>query len=346
MWAAPGPRRHFNQAYLSACVRLVYALFMRASRLLSILTTLQAKGHVTAQALADECAVSLRTIYRDLDALSAAGIPVYSVQGSSGGYRLLDGYRVRLNGLSSTEADALFLAGLTRQAADLGMGAVAASARAKLVAALPEAMRSGAMKARFHFDAPAWFAEPETLQHLPAIADAVWNQQPIRMRYQSRTTDKERQVEPLGVVLKGGAWYLVAGIRDGVRTFRISRITEMALLDGRFEYPSGFNLEAYWTESIRRYEEDLHPNRAEIRLSPRGLDLMEELLAPYIRTGAVISEQADARGWKQASVSVGSMALAAMEMLRFGKEVEVVGPPELRAEMANVIGALVEIYKS
>lgn len=319
--------------------------FMRASRLLSILTTLQAKGHVTAQALADECEVSLRTIYRDVDALSAAGIPVYSVQGSSGGYRLLDGYRVRLNGLSSTEADALFLAGLTRQAADLGMGAVAASARAKLVAALPEAMRSGAMKARFHFDAPAWFAEPETLDILPAIADAVWNQHPIRMRYQSRTSDEERRVEPLGVVLKGGAWYLVAQIRDDIRTFRISRIGKMTVLDGRFEYPTAFNLEAYWTESIRRYEADLHPNRAEIRLSPRGLDLMDDLLPPYIRTGAVISEQADGRGWRQVSVSVGSIAHAAMDMLRFGRELEVIGPPELRAEMANVIGELADIYK-
>jgi predicted DNA-binding transcriptional regulator YafY len=324
---------------------LVYALFMRASRLLSILTTRQAKGHVTAQTLADECGVSLRTIYRDVDALSEAGIPVYSVQGSSGGYRLLDGYRVRLNGLSSTEADALFLAGLTRQASDLGMGAVAASARAKLVAALPEGMRSGAMKARFYFDAPAWFAEPETLQHLPAIADAVWNQHPIKMRYRSRTTDKERQVEPLGVVLKGGAWYLVAQLHHDVRTLRISRICEMTVLEGRFEYPSGFNLEAHWMESIRRYEEDLHPNRADIRLSPRGLDLMAEFLPPYIRSGAVISEQADGRGWRQVSVSVGSIEHAAMEMLRFGREVEVVGPPELRAEMANIIGALVEIYQ-
>lgn len=117
--------------YLSINVRLDYAFQMRASRLLSILTTLQAKGHVTAQALADECEVSLRTIYRDVDALSAAGIPIYSERGSSGGYRLLDGYRVRLNGLSSTEAEALFLAGLTRQAADMGLGPAAVSARKK-----------------------------------------------------------------------------------------------------------------------------------------------------------------------------------------------------------------------
>ncbi|MCF3641110.1 YafY family transcriptional regulator [Rhizobium sp. TRM95111] len=317
---------------------------MRASRLLSILTTLQAKGHVTAQMLAAEFEVSLRTIYRDVDALSAAGIPIYSVQGSGGGYRLLDGYRVRLNGLSSTESKALFLAGLTRQAADLGMGAVAASARTKLLAALPEDMRSGAMKPRFHFDAPAWFAEAETLDHLPAVADAVWNQHPIRMRYQSRTADRERRVEPLGIVLKGGAWYLVAQAGKEARTFRISRIGEMEVLDERFDYPKVFDLEAYWTESIRRYEADLHPNRAEIRLSPWGMERMEELLPPYIRTAAVLSGDADARGWRSVTISVGSIAHAATELLRFGAEVEVIAPPALRAKMAEIVGTLAKVY--
>lgn len=319
---------------------------MRASRLLSILTTLQAKGHVTAQALAAECEVSLRTIYRDIDALSAAGIPVYSVQGSSGGYRLLDGYRVRLNGLSSTEAETLFFAALTRQATDLGLGAAAASARTKLVAALPEGVRSGALKTRFHFDAPAWFAEPEILDNLPLIAEAVRNQRPILIRYQSRRAATERRVKPLGIVLKGGSWYLIAQLDSEPRTFRVSRITRLAVLDARFDYPKDFNLEAHWTESIRRYEADLHPNRAEICLSPWGLDMMEELLPPYVRKGAVISEHADARGWRRVSLSVGSAAHAAMEILRFGKDAEIVGPPELRAEMANIVGTLAKVYDS
>ncbi len=279
---------------------------MRASRLLHP-DHVTGEGHVTAQALADECEVSLRTIYRDVDALSAAGIPIYSVQGSSGGYRLLDGYKVRLNGLSSTEAEALFLAGLTRQAADLGLGAVAASARTKLLAALPEGMRSGAMRSRFHFDAPAWFAESETLSHLPLVAEAVWNQRPVRIHYRSRKADKVRRVEPLGIVLKGGAWYLVARADAVARTFRISRIGEIEVVEGRFEYPETFDLEAYWTESIRRYEMGLHPNRAEIRLSPWGLDMMEELLPPYVRAGAVVSDEVDARGWRQVTLSVGSL---------------------------------------
>jgi predicted DNA-binding transcriptional regulator YafY len=317
---------------------------MRASRLLSILTTLQAKGHVTAQALADECEVSLRTIYRDVDALSAAGIPVYSERGSSGGYRLLDGYRVRLNGLSSTEAEALFLAGLTRQAADLGLGPVAASARKKLLAALPAEMRSSAVRSRFHLDAPAWFDEAETLLHLPLVADAVWNERPIRMTYQSRKAEKERQVEPLGIVLKGGAWYLVAQADAAARTYRISRIKELEVLDERFEYPKAFDLDAYWTESIRSYEAGLHPNRAEIRLSPWGIEMMNDFLPPYIRAGAVVSKEADAQGWRRVTLSVGSIAHAAMEILRFGAEAEVIGPPELRAKMAEIVGTLAKVY--
>lgn len=330
--------------YLSINVRLDYAFQMRASRLLSILTTLQAKGHVTAQALADECEVSLRTIYRDVDALSAAGIPIYSERGSSGGYRLLDGYRVRLNGLSSTEAEALFLAGLTRQAADMGLGPAAVSARKKLLAALPENMRPGAMRARFHLDAPAWFAEGETLAHLPLVADAVWNERPIRMRYQSRQTEKQRRVEPLGIVLKGGVWYLVAQAGGSTRTYRISRIRELDVLDDRFEYPKAFDLEAYWTESTRRYEAGLHPNQAEIRLSPWAIEVMDEFLPPYVRTGAVVSKEADEQGWRRVTLSIGSVAHAAMEILRFGADAEVVGPPELRAKMAEVVGSLAKVY--
>jgi predicted DNA-binding transcriptional regulator YafY len=319
-------------------------LSMRASRLLSMLTTLQAKGHVTAQALADECDVSLRTIYRDVDALSAAGIPIYSVQGSGGGYRLLDGYKVRLNGLSPSEAEALFLVGLTRQAADLGMAAAAASARAKLLAALPEAMRSGAMKTRLHFDAPAWFAEAETLDHLPAVADAVWNQHPIRMLYQSRNAETVRRVEPLGVVLKGGAWYLIARAKAEIRTFRISRISQLTVLDNRFDYPDGFDLPAYWGESTRRYEDGLHPNQAEIRLSPWGLEMMEDLLPPAVRIGAVVAAQADADGWRRVTLAVGSVKNAAVDLLRFGTNAEVISPPDLRVAIADVVATLAQVY--
>src|SRR5581483_9955258 len=156
---------------------------MRASRLLSILTTLQARGRITAPELAEACEVSVRTIYRDIDALGAAGIPVYSERGAEGGYRLLDGYRVRLNGLSAKEAEALFLTGLSGPAADLGLGAVMTAAQTKLLAALPQDLRASAerMRNRFHLDAPAWFAEAERPIHLTTIADAVWRQKAVQM---------------------------------------------------------------------------------------------------------------------------------------------------------------------
>ncbi|MDB6086329.1 MAG: Helix-turn-helix type 11 domain protein, partial [Gammaproteobacteria bacterium] len=167
---------------------------MRASRLLTILSALQARGRVTAPELAAECEVSLRTIYRDIEVLGAAGIPVYSERGSEGGYRLLDGYRTQLNGLSAKEAEALFLTGLSGPAADLGIGAVMAAAQNKLLSAIPVRLRAGAQqtRSRFHLDAPAWFAQAERPQHLPLVADAVWTQRLIRIRYRSWKAEKRR----------------------------------------------------------------------------------------------------------------------------------------------------------
>jgi predicted DNA-binding transcriptional regulator YafY len=245
---------------------------MRASRLLSILTTLQARGLTTAEALAEECGVSLRTIYRDIDALSSAGIPVLSERGAEGGYRLLNGYRTQLNGLSEKEAEALFLTGLSGPAADLGLHAMLVAAEKKLMSALPAPLRAGAerMRARFHLDAPAWFREAERPKLLPLVASAVWEQHRIRMRYRSWKSEKPRVIDPLGLVLKGGAWYVVGQTEEGLRTYRVARILKLDVLEKRFERPEGFELEAYWTASTKRLESELHSNQATVRMSPRG----------------------------------------------------------------------------
>jgi predicted DNA-binding transcriptional regulator YafY len=319
---------------------------MRASRLLSILTTLQAKGRVTAQALADECEVSLRTIYRDVDALSAAGIPVYSERGSAGGYRLLNGYRTRLNGLSAAEAEALFLAGLNRETADLGLAGVAASARTKLLAAMPAEVRAGAdrIRSRFHLDAPAWFGEGESLDHLPTVADAVWRERPIRIRYRSWTAERERRVEPLGIVLKGGAWYLVGRVEASVRTYRISRILHLEVLDEPFARPEPFDLESYWSDSTRRLDAELHPHEATVRFSPRAMRMIESILPAYVRGNAVIGAP-DADGWRTARMPVATPEHAVAELLRFGPEIEILAPPELRVHMAATVARLAETYR-
>jgi predicted DNA-binding transcriptional regulator YafY len=319
---------------------------MRASRLLTILTLLQARGRVSAPQFAAECGVSLRTVYRDMDALSTAGIPVYSERGSEGGYRLLDGYRMQMNGLSAKEAEALFMTGLSGPAADLGIGAVMAAAQNKLLSAMPAALRVGAeqMRARFHLDAPAWFAEGERPTHLPLVADAVWAQRVIRMRYQSWRAEKHRLVEPLGLVLKGGAWYLVGRVDGDARTYRISRMLELEVLDRRFERPKTFDLASYWGASTRRLEADLHQNSATIRLSPWGTRMLEAFTSPYVRAATKISSTVDAEGWHTATMPVGSIRQACVELLRFGADAEVLEPLELRAKMAAVVAGMSEIY--
>jgi predicted DNA-binding transcriptional regulator YafY len=321
---------------------------MRASRLLLILTTLQARGRVTAQVLADECEVSLRTIYRDIDALSAAGIPVYSERGSDGGYRLLDGYRVRLNGLSEREAEALFFTGLSGPAADLGLGAVMAAAQTKLLAALPQDLRSSAerTRARFHLDAPAWFAEAEQPAHLAMIADAVWRQRPIRIRYQSWRAEKHRRVEPLGIVLKSGAWYLVGEVERSARTYRIARIRELDVLDEHFERPADFDLPAYWRASTDRLEAELHSVTATVRLSPLGVELLAAFSPPYVRANTELGTVTDAEGWRTATLPVGRTKQAVVDLLRLGAEVEVLDPPDLRDRMASTAASLATLYRA
>ena len=333
--------------YLPIYVRYgYYNRAMRASRLLSILTTLQGRGLTTAEALAEECGVSLRTIYRDIDALSSAGIPVLSERGAEGGYRLLDGYRTQLNGLSEKEAEALFLTGLSGPAADLGLHAVLVAAEKKLLSALPAPLRAGAerMRSRFHLDAPAWFKEAERPKLLPLVASAVWEQRRIRMRYRSWRSEKQRVVDPLGLVLKGGDWYAVAQAEEGLRTYRVSRILKLEVLDKRFERPEGFELDVYWSGSTKRLEAELHPNQATVRLSPWALSMFEVLASPFSRAGARIDPGVDSKGWSTVTLPVGSLREACARLLCFGDELEVLEPAELRRKMAEVAARMHETY--
>ncbi|MGJ4891280.1 helix-turn-helix transcriptional regulator [Bradyrhizobium sp. HKCCYLRH3099] len=320
---------------------------MRASRLLSILTTLQAKGQASAPELAEACEVSVRTIYRDIDALSAAGIPVYAERGAEGGFRLLDGYRVRLNGLSPAETDALFMAGLPGPAAALGLDGAMSAAQSKLVAALPQASRAtaGRMQARFHLDAPGWFGEAEEPQHLRPIADALLREVLVDIRYQTWRAEKRRRIAPLGLVLKGGSWYLAGGVERSVRTYRVARILDCAVTTDSFARPADFDLAAYWRAATERLEAEMHPNAATVRLSPLGVKLLEVWSQPYVRARTRLAAEADADGWRIATIPTGTTLWhAAGELLRFGPEAEVLDPPELRAKMAELAAAMTRRY--
>ena len=324
---------------------------MRASRLLSILMVLQARGNVTAQALAIECEVSLRTIYRDIDALSAAGVPVYSDRGAAGGYRLLDGYRTRLNGLSAEEVSALSLSGLPGPAAALGLGSAMLAAQLKLAAALPAELRAtaGRMRQCFHLDAPGWFHAAEEPEHLQQVAAAIWQEREIEIRYRSWRAEKQHRLHPLGIVLKSGAWYLIAATPltsaspGAPRTYRIARIRDLTMLPNRFARPAAFDLAAHWQASTNRLEAELYPNRAVIRLSPTGFRPLEPLLPQSVRAVAEIGEP-DSQGYRIVTLAVGSVWQASSDILRFGAEAEVIGPPELRAKMAEIGRALTLTY--
>ena len=185
---------------------------MRASRLLTIMMLLQSRGRMTAEALAEELEISVRTVYRDIDQLSASGVPVYADVGRNGGFALLEGWRTRLTGLTPPEAKALFLAGLPGPAAELGLGDAMADAELKLLAALPADWQDEARRvsSRFHLDPRGWFQPTETVEALRQVADAVWSERQIAVTYESWTKVTDRVLEPLGLVLKSGLWYMIA----------------------------------------------------------------------------------------------------------------------------------------
>ena len=172
----------------------------------------------------------------------------------------------------------------------------------------------------------------ERPQHLPLVADAVWAQRRKRIRYQSWKAEKQRIVEPLGLVLKSGAWYLIGRVDGDARTYRISRMLEFEVLDQRFERPENFDLAGYWQASTRRLEADLHQNLATVRLSPWGARMLEAFTSPHVRAATRISSVVDADGWHTAVMPVGSIRQACVDLLRFGPEAEVLEPPELRAK--------------
>ncbi|MCP2170162.1 helix-turn-helix transcriptional regulator [Goodfellowiella coeruleoviolacea] len=321
---------------------------MRASRLVSLLLLLQTRGRMTAQELADALEVSVRTIYRDVESLSAAGVPVYGEPGHEGGYQLLDGYRTRLTGLSAAEAEAVFLTGLPAAATSLGLAAVA-SARLKLTAALPAELRDRASRIaeRFHLDTPPWYQGAEHTPHLAAIADATWNQHAVRIRYLRWAQPHEitRTVQPHGLVLKGGHWYLVARGDGQFRTYRVSRVLDADVLTGRFDRAEGFDLASHWTSYLSRFDQCRHRDTAVVRLSRRGLDRLPHLLEPVMVDAARrTATEPDAAGWTRVAVPIESVDVAATELLKLGADAEVLAPDDLREQIIRTVHEMNRVY--
>ncbi|MDQ0406848.1 MULTISPECIES: YafY family protein [unclassified Streptomyces] len=308
---------------------------MRASRLVTLLLLLQNRGRMTARQLADELEVSVRTVYRDVDALGAAGIPLYGAAGHAGGYRLVDGYRTRLTGLTVDEAQAAFLVALPGAAAELGLGEALAGALLKLRTALPAELREHAerIQAGFLLDAPGWYGDVDPVPHLAAVAAAVWARRAVVLRYRRWRAPEEieRRVEPYGLVLKAGRWYLVAGGPSGIRTYRVDQILGVRPLAEEFVIPDGFDLAGCWKVFLADFRARLHTADALVRLTPEGAR----------RLG--VTPAGD--GWTEVRVPIESIDHAHRDFLRLGADVEVLAPAELRDRIAETARTLATRYE-
>ena len=320
---------------------------MRESRLLSMLILLQLRGRLTADELAAEFETSVRTIYRDIDQLSAAGVPVHAVRGRAGGFVLDPAYRTTLTGFTSGEAEALLIAGAGGAAVDLGRGREAVLAQRKLLASLPSASgaRAQHVAARFHLDPLRWYSRPERIAALPQIAAAVWTDRRLRIQYDSWKARVTRCVDPLGLVLKGGLWYLVAAVDGQPRTYRVSGIRHFEVLDEAARRPARFALERYWSRWVEEFEARLLRERATIRITSTGLQLLRELSPAAAEAVEAAHGDQPPTAWLEATIPIEGVDHAALQLLRLGREVQVLHPAALRAAILREAAAVAALYR-
>uniref|UniRef100_UPI00035F4AA3 helix-turn-helix transcriptional regulator n=1 Tax=Saccharomonospora saliphila TaxID=369829 RepID=UPI00035F4AA3 len=314
---------------------------MRAERLVALLFTLQNRRGGTVAELAEELGVSPRTMHRDLATLRAAGVPLWTETGRHGGVRLVDGWRTRLDGLTSREAVAIFAMGVPRALAELGLGTAVSAAHAKVTATLPTPLREQAqhLAQRFHLDAPGWFRREDAAEHLADLAGAVWEQRRTRLHYARRDGTVERIVDPLGLVLKAGVWYLVARVPGGsaeVRTYRVGRVRAVSRLDELFDRPAEFDLASWWQRSSAEFERSLRRVPVRMRLSPVGMRALPGVVDADLATEALREAPGPAAdGWTEVVAHFEDPEIAAGQLLALGAEVEIVAPSAARAAFAD-----------
>jgi predicted DNA-binding transcriptional regulator YafY len=321
---------------------------MRASRLLTIQMLLQSRGRLSARALAEALQVSVRTLYRDVDQLSAAGVPVYAERGRHGGFCLREGWQTSLTGLTAAESQAVLLSGLPGPAAQLGLGGAAASARLKLLSALPADGRAQALRMgdQLHLDPVDWYREAEPTPHLATVADALWQGRRLQVHYESWTATTTRTVDPLGLVLKAGTWYLVAAVRGSPRTWRVAAIRQALALPAPVQRPPRFDLAAWWAESTRRFESELMRAEATVLATPQGLRDLRRLSAAAARAVAAAPAARRADGRVRLQLPIESIAQASSLLLPLAPGVEAVAPAELRAAVVARIGKAARCYRT
>lgn len=334
---------------------------MRASRLLSLQMLLETRGRMSAPALAGALEISVRTLYRDVDQLSAAGVPIYAERGRHGGFALLAGWKTTLTGLTPAEAQAVFLSGLHGPAQDLGLEGDVQGARLKLLAALPAAWRDDAQRVstRLHLDPVDWYRESDATPHLPAVAAAVFSGQQIDLHYDSWKGTLQRTVNPLGLVLKAGAWYLVAAPagkaaessanagsahEGGPRTYRVASILGATALPTPARRPARFDLPRYWAASIQRFESDIYTDHAAVLATPEGLRGLRALSSAVARAVSVATPSRRKDGRVAVRMPIESVEHACGQLMRLSPQVEVLRPATLRRALIARLQAATQLY--
>lgn len=324
---------------------------VRADRLLSILMLLQARGRMTAQRLAKELEVSERTIYRDIDALSAAGVPVYGDRGPEGGYALLDSYRTSLTGLTENEVRALFMLSIPAPLAELGVGQELRAALRKLAASLPDVHRDDRerVRKRIHLDATWWSREQEPPPHLLTVHEAVWQDRKLYVKYRQvfgTPAVIERLVDPYGLVAKAGVWHLVCARSDRIRVHRVSRLLDARLSGEIFERPSDFVLAAFWETWCMEVERNGSFYSVVVRVAPNSVDWLPGYFGERIRAEIAQAGPPDEEGWITLELRFENLWAARDRLLGFGRAVEVLEPEALRLSMLDFARQIVDLYEA
>jgi predicted DNA-binding transcriptional regulator YafY len=308
---------------------------------------LQTRGHLTAKRLAKELEVSERTIYRDMDALSAAGVPVYAERGVGGGFALLDSYRTTLTGLTDDEVRALFMLSIPAPLTELGVSQELKAALLKLAASLPAGRRreEERVRQRVHLDSVWWFQSEEAVPHLQTIQQGVWQDRKALLTYHLPfETEVERLVDPLGLVAKAGVWYLVFRKEDHIRAMRVSRVLAARLSDRRFERPRDFDLAAFWQEWCAEYEYNRPHYAIRARVAPELAPILRHFFGDEIDRQIAEAGPADAEGWIALTLPFESLEAARERILGFGKAIEVLEPEALRLSVLDFATQIVDFY--
>lgn len=317
---------------------------MRADRLLSIMLNLQVHRRLTARELARRLEVSERTIHRDMEALSAAGVPVVAERGTGGGWMLMEGYRTNLTGLNEAETRTLFLLKPSQLLTDLGLNQASETAVIKLLAALPSLSRHSAEDARqrIHVDVTSWNRLEESVPHLHTLQEAIWQERKLFFTYgQDADCTVERLVDPLGLVAKGSVWYLVAAVEDGIRNYRVSRMQEVRMTDQPCVRPKDFDLANCWKQSSQKFRATLPRYQMTARVRPSIFPRLRYAgrFAHVEQTG-----HTDEEGWIQVSLRFDVEEMACEYALSFGSQLEVLEPPALREKVIEMAGSVIAFY--